>query len=113
VAIRRDPAVTTMFIRGRHAAMCDLAHTPVSAPGERVVTVMPSTMERMEDLAVTGHHVLNEVRRGLVRPGVQRRLLAVLVASVLVIAGSLALLQMGTGSDRSEISEIHSSAGAS
>lgn len=58
---------------------------------------------------MTGHHVLSEMRRWLLRPGAERHLLALLVASVLVIASSLALLNSGSGSgtDRSEIAEIH------
>jgi hypothetical protein len=64
----------------------------------------------MEDPPVTGRHVLSEMRRWLLRPGAERRLLALLVASMLVIASSLALLHSGSGSgtDRSEITEIHS-----
>lgn len=61
---------------------------------------------------MAGHQALNEMRRWLVRPGAERRLLALLVASVLVIAGSLVLLRSVTGPDRAEITEVHSSAGA-
>ncbi|MBB5788940.1 hypothetical protein [Jiangella mangrovi] len=58
---------------------------------------------------MAGHHVLSELRRRLIMPGAERSLLALLMVSVLLIAGSLALLQSGSGSgtDRSEIAEIH------
>ncbi|RIQ20419.1 hypothetical protein [Jiangella rhizosphaerae] len=42
---------------------------------------------------MTGPHVLNDVRRWLVQPGTEVRLLAALLMSVLVIAGGLVLLQ--------------------
>lgn len=41
---------------------------------------------------MTALHVLNDVRRWLVRPGTELRLLAALFVCVLVIAGSLVML---------------------
>lgn len=99
--------VTECSPLSRRAAM-PAPKWPVSAAGDRVVTGCSPTAEHMEDLAVTGHHVLNEVRRWLVRPGAELRVLALLVASVLVLAGGLLMLRTGTGgADRAEIARIH------
>ncbi|TDD69912.1 hypothetical protein E1262_11625 [Jiangella aurantiaca] len=45
---------------------------------------------------MTGLHVLNEMRRWLVRPGIEQRLLAALLVSVLVIVSGLVLLRLAS-----------------